>query len=205
MHPHSSLGIDFGTTHTVAVLSESDGRSEALLFDASPLLPSGVYADSGRLLVGRDAERSARLNPAAYEPNPKRRIDDGTLLLADAQVAVVDVVAAVLTRVAEDTRRTLGGDPRRVVVTHPAGWGQRRRDILADAAARPASATSNLYPSPSPPLNTSPACSAIKCPKVRLWWCTTSAAARSTSAWCAGLLTVAGRSPRPQAWTTSAA
>jgi hypothetical protein len=44
---------------------------------ASPLLPSAVFAADGRLLVGRDAERSARADPAAFEPYPKQRVDDG--------------------------------------------------------------------------------------------------------------------------------
>ena len=42
-----------------------------------PLAPT-VYADAaGNLLVGRDAVHSARLDPARFEPNPKRRVDDG--------------------------------------------------------------------------------------------------------------------------------
>ena len=54
------LGIDFGTSTTVAVLSWSDGRIRPLLFDGTPLLPSAVYADAPaalpvQLLVGSDA------------------------------------------------------------------------------------------------------------------------------------------------------
>ena len=56
------LGIDFGTTHTVAALTSPE-RPQPLLFDASFLLPSAVYAETdGRLLVGQDAIRSARLD-----------------------------------------------------------------------------------------------------------------------------------------------
>jgi len=33
------LGIDFGTSNTVAVLRWPDGRVKSLLFDGSPLLP----------------------------------------------------------------------------------------------------------------------------------------------------------------------
>ena len=38
------LGVDFGTSSTVAVLSWPDGRAKPLLFDGSPLLPSAVFA-----------------------------------------------------------------------------------------------------------------------------------------------------------------
>ncbi|MFD0585868.1 Hsp70 family protein [Dactylosporangium darangshiense] len=142
------LGIDFGTSHTVAAIAVRGGRSEVLLFDSSPLLPSGIHADSGRLLVGRDAERGARLNPAAYEPNPKRRIGEGTLLLGESQVSVVEAVAAVLGRVAEEARRVTAGVPASVSLTHPAGWGQPRRDILTEAAALAGLTGVRLVPEP---------------------------------------------------------
>ncbi|WP_432833111.1 Hsp70 family protein [Dactylosporangium sp. CA-092794] len=131
------LGVDFGTSHTVAVLSRPDGRSDALLFDASPLLPSAVFADpGGALLTGRDAERSARLDPAAYEPHPKRRIDDVALFLGGRDVRVVELVAAVLRRVADEATRAAGRPIEATVLTHPTGWGPQRRSLLLDAAAR---------------------------------------------------------------------
>ncbi|GAA3196837.1 Hsp70 family protein [Dactylosporangium siamense] len=131
------LALDFGTSHTVAVLARADGRVEPLLFDASPLLSSAVFAGTdGRLLVGRDADRSARADPARYEPNPKRRLDEGTLLLGDAEIGVVDACAAVLRRVREEAARTLGGSaPARTVLTCPAGWGPQRRGVLSAAAS----------------------------------------------------------------------
>ncbi|MFG1928596.1 hypothetical protein [Cryptosporangium sp. NPDC048952] len=38
------VGIDCGTSYTVAVLQYPDGRSRPLLFDSSPLLASAIYA-----------------------------------------------------------------------------------------------------------------------------------------------------------------
>ncbi|MEU7876027.1 Hsp70 family protein [Dactylosporangium sp. NPDC049140] len=128
------MGVDFGTSHTVAVIAQPGGRTEALLFDSSPLLASGVFADSGRLLVGRDAERAGRMSPAHYEPNPKRRIDDGALLLGGSEVPVTDAIGAVFARVLADARRALGESPAEVVLTHPAGWGPNRQSLLTAAA-----------------------------------------------------------------------
>lgn len=132
------LGIDFGTSNTVAVLRWSDGRTRTLLFDGSPQLPSAVYADpSGRLLVGRDAVRSARIQPECFERNPKRLIDDGTVLLGNAEIPVVDLIAAVLRQVRSEALRITGGAPiREVVITHPVAWGTPRRSRLIEAAAR---------------------------------------------------------------------
>ena len=58
-----AVGIDFGTSHTVAVVAVDGAPPRPLLFDGSPLLPSAVYLDpGGRLVAGQDAVRAARLN-----------------------------------------------------------------------------------------------------------------------------------------------
>ncbi|MDW5322394.1 Hsp70 family protein [Plantactinospora sp. KLBMP9567] len=128
------LGVDFGTSNTAATLLWPDGRVRPVLFDGSPLLPSAVCADGGTLLVGRDALQTARANPAGVEPYPKQRIDDGSVLLSDVEYPVVDLIAAVLGRVVDEARRVAGGPPGRMVLAHPAGWGNRRREILRSAA-----------------------------------------------------------------------
>jgi molecular chaperone DnaK len=131
-----ALGVDFGTSNTVAVARWPDGRARPILIDGSPLLPSAVYAEpDGQLIVGRDAVHSARLDPARFEPNPKRRIDDDRVLLGERDVPVVDLIAAVLARVAEEWHRAVGPVRPEVTLTCPATWGATRRSLLAEAAA----------------------------------------------------------------------
>jgi hypothetical protein len=133
----SRLGIDFGTTNTVAMLARPDGRIRPLLFDDSPVLPSAVYLrPDGGLDVGRDAARASLVDPGRYEPNPKRRMTEGALLLGGSEVPVVDAIAAVFGRVALEAQRVLSGEPEETVLTHPAGWGPGRRAVLLDAARR---------------------------------------------------------------------
>ena len=130
------LGVDFGTSNTVAVLRWPDGHVRPLLFDGSPLLPSAVFAESASvLLVGHDAVHTARVAPGSFEPHPKRRVDDGTVLLGSAEFAVVDLFAAVFARVAAEVERVAPERPSTVVVTHPAAWGPHRRDLITAAAA----------------------------------------------------------------------
>ncbi len=137
MSPRPELGIDFGTSSTVAVLRRSDGQARPLLFDGTPLLPSAVYLESdGRLLTGRDAVHAARLDPARFEPSPKRRIADGSVLLGDREIPAVELPAAVLRRVAAEAHRVAGSVPDRVTLTHPAAWAHSRRTLLLDAAHR---------------------------------------------------------------------
>ncbi|MDG4823425.1 Hsp70 family protein [Asanoa sp. WMMD1127] len=147
MSPGAALGVDFGTSHTVAVVRWPDGRARPLLVDGSPLLPSAVYAPPGAdapLVAGRDAVHSARLDPARFEPNPKRRVDDGSVLLGERDVPVADLVSAVLGRLAEEWRRTIGDlttgevtaeTPPALTLTCPATWGATRRALLSRAAA----------------------------------------------------------------------
>jgi actin-like ATPase involved in cell morphogenesis len=131
------LGVDFGTSNTVAVARWPDGRARPIIVDGSPLLPSAVYAEpSGQLAVGRDAVHSARRDPARFEPNPKRRIDDGLVLLGDQELEVVDLIAAVLVRVADEWHRAVGPVRPELTLTCPATWGATRRGLLAEAASR---------------------------------------------------------------------
>jgi hypothetical protein len=129
------LGIDFGTSSTVAVIQVGGRPPRPLLFDGSPLLPSAVCADpTGRMLVGRDAVQLATAAPAGFEPHPKRCVDEGSVLLAGRDVPVGDLFRAVFARVTEHASRFGDGPPSDVVVTHPAGWGAARKAVLAGAA-----------------------------------------------------------------------
>jgi hypothetical protein len=132
----SILSVDLGTSNTVAVLAAHGRPPRVVEVDGSAAMPSAVFAaEDGSLVVGREAERRARLDPARFEPNPKRRVDEGTLLLGDRVVPVTDTFAAVLRRVGAETARQLGGArPDEVRLTHPAQWGPVRRNVLLSAA-----------------------------------------------------------------------
>ena len=143
-----AIGVDLGTSNTVAVVRWPDGRTRPLLHDGAPILPSGVFADeAGRLHVGRDAQRLAQLDPARFEPNPKRRIDEAGVLLGEREVPVVDLLGALLGAVARAAVEAVGFLPP-AVMTYPAAWGQRRRDVLTAAATRAGWPPVRLVPEP---------------------------------------------------------
>ena len=131
------LGVDLGTSHTVAMLRRPDGRTRPLLFDGRPLLPSAVYLDpGGRLHVGVDALRLGQADPARLEPHPKRHVDDDSVLLGDgASVPLADLLAALLDAVAREAVATAGFLPP-ATVTYPASWGAPRRAVLTEALSR---------------------------------------------------------------------
>lgn len=130
------LSVDLGTSHTVAVVVWPDGRTRPLLFDGSPVMPSAVFLDpAGTIHTGKDAERLALTAPERFEPNPKQRISDGSLLLGDREVPVTAAFAAILSRVARAAIESVGHLPN-AVLTCPAAWSEQRRAALHDAAAQ---------------------------------------------------------------------
>ncbi|WP_025274642.1 Hsp70 family protein [Haloglycomyces albus] len=144
----SALGIDFGTTHTVAHLRHHDNRITAQLFDGNTLLPSAVFAETdGSLTTGRDAVDSGRHNPERLELNPKRRIDDGSVFLGADDYPLEQLVAAVLSRVKTECERTAAAlGP--VTITVPASWGATRRLVIQDAASQAGFGQVTLVPEP---------------------------------------------------------
>jgi molecular chaperone DnaK (HSP70) len=137
------------------MLRRPDRSVTPLLFGATPLLSSAVFAGPDAvLLTGADAEQAATADPTGFEPNPKRRVDEGTVWLGEREVSVVDLVAAVLARVLHEARRVSGQPVTDVVLTHPATWGQARLGVLTDAAAR--AGLGEVNPSPATPTPCSP-------------------------------------------------
>ncbi|MDW5325804.1 Hsp70 family protein [Plantactinospora sp. KLBMP9567] len=144
------LAIDLGTTHTVAVVRRDHHQpARALIFDGTPLLASaGHLTPDGTVHTGRDAVRLGGTDPQRYEPHPKRRVDDGTLLLGTDEVPVERLLTATLRRVADEAR-TAGIDPTgATVLTCPADWGQPRRTLLRTAAADAGLGTVRLLDEP---------------------------------------------------------
>ncbi|GAB2852841.1 type VII secretion-associated protein [Lentzea nigeriaca] len=130
------VAVDFGTSSTCVAVSAHGREPQVVVFDGQPLVPSAVFAAAdGTLFVGHEAERQAAVDPARYEPHPKRRVDEGELLLGSTVLPVVDVVRAVLTRAVGEARRVGGGAPvDLLVLTHPADWGTVRTRVLLQAA-----------------------------------------------------------------------
>ena len=145
------LAIDFGTSNTVAAVSVDGAAPRLLTIDGSPLVPSSIYlAEDGTIAVGRDADRQARIDPSRYEPNPKRRIDDGEMLLGEDVIPVRRAIAAVLGRVLQEFQRQFdGARPDVVRLTHPARWRKTRRDVLV-AACREAGLSDDPILVPEP-------------------------------------------------------
>jgi type VII secretion-associated protein (TIGR03931 family) len=129
------VAVDFGTSSTCAAMSRDGREPQVVATDGMPVVSSAVYgAGDGTLFVGQEAERQAAIDPSRFEPHPKRRIDEGELLLGNTVVTVLDVVRAVLRRAVDEARRLAGGvGVDLLVLTHPADWGAVRSRVLRQA------------------------------------------------------------------------
>ncbi|WP_158887848.1 Hsp70 family protein [Amycolatopsis anabasis] len=136
--------IDFGSSHTVAVVSAPGTPARLVTLDGEPWMPSAVFLDrDGRLVAGRDALRLAEAEPARLESRPKARIDEQEVLLGDTVVPVVALIRAVLAAAVEAARQ-LVGPVQQLVLTHPADWGSARLGTLLAAAQGLAPRTSTV-------------------------------------------------------------
>ena len=123
-HDGFALGVDLGTSHTVAILRWPDGRTRPLLFDGRRCCRrrSTSTTPAGCTSAGT---RSAWRRPTRPGSSPTRsaRIDEPAVLLGDREVPVVDLLAALLGAVAREAVEAVGFLPP-AVLTFPAAWGR---------------------------------------------------------------------------------
>ena len=157
--PHQrrlAVGIDLGTTHSLAATVRS-GSSEVIADEEGrPLLPSIVrYFADGRVVVGYDARASQADDPANTIVSVKRFMGRGVADVAKygalpyrfreapGMVAIETVaglrspvqVSADILRVLRDrAERALGGELFGAVVTVPAYFDDSQRQATKDAA-----------------------------------------------------------------------
>ena len=133
------LGIDFGTSNTVAAISTAQGVSVLdIESNGQSRMPSSVFlTEDGDILVGTAAQHQAVFAPDRFEPTPKRCLGQDEIFLGVEMVPVTTLVAGVLRRVYGEACRQQGETlPDVVRLTHPADWGATRLSLLEDAARR---------------------------------------------------------------------
>jgi molecular chaperone DnaK len=144
------LGIDLGTTYTAAATARNGRAEVAALGYRATSVPSVVLLTAdGRFLVGDAAERRGANEPDRVARGFKRRVGDPTpLLLGGAPIAVDRCLAEMLRWVVTTIGEAEGGPPAAVTVTHPANWGEFKRDVLREALRLVEIPTPRLLPEP---------------------------------------------------------
>ncbi|NOX53922.1 MAG: Hsp70 family protein [Planctomycetes bacterium] len=130
------LGIDLGTTTSVAAYADSAGHPSSLTnFEGDVLTPSAVFFDQQRLMVGREAIKAATSDPERFVECFKRHMGEPAYQKPiDGRTYRPEFLSAVvLRRLKRDIHSQLG-DVSRAVVTVPAYFDASRRRATQNAA-----------------------------------------------------------------------
>jgi molecular chaperone DnaK len=153
-----AVGIDLGTTNSVAAATMEGGQAEVIPnAEGSRTTPSVVaFTEDGQRLVGQVAKRQAILNPEATIHSAKRFIgrkwgevdeeakivsyrvvrgpDDAVRLdVRGKQYAPEEISALVLRKLAEDAGKYMGERVTEAVITVPANFNDAQRQATKDA------------------------------------------------------------------------
>lgn len=130
-----TLGVDLGTTFTAAAVDDGSGPVPLKLGSSAEAMPSVVAIRDGEPVTGEAAEEVLRTTPAAGVREAKRRLGDSTPFILDGAPygaeALMGLLLADVIKVATEQR---GEAPASVVLSHPANWGDFKKDLLSDTA-----------------------------------------------------------------------
>lgn len=129
------VGIDLGTTHTIAAVVNAFGHTEMLRDrEGEHLMPSAVLFDDDRTIVGQEARLRGRARPSRLAAYPKRDVGrpfyshplDGLRLPPEV------VEACILNKLRTSLLNPLGRETG-VVITVPAHFDETQRQATAAA------------------------------------------------------------------------
>jgi len=134
------VGIDLGTTNSVAARRDAYGRPEVVPNrEGSGVTPSVIYFGTDPPAVGQEAKEWARLGDSEIASFFKPHMGSPLYQLEfkGKTYSAADLSAIVLARIKEDAEAAIGEEVDRAVVTVPAYFGdaQRKATIAAGEAA----------------------------------------------------------------------
>jgi molecular chaperone DnaK len=134
------LGIDVGTTFTAAAIRREEAGRRVLpevisLGTRSTAVSSVIYlGQDGQVVVGEAAERRAVTDPDRVIREFKRRIgDEIPIMIGGVPHSAPEIAAMVVRWVVDRVAEREGGPAADIVITHPAGWGAYKIQLMADA------------------------------------------------------------------------
>ena len=129
------LGVDLGTTYTAAAVRRGDDVRMLDLGTRGVSVPSVVFLkDDETTLVGEAAQRRGVSEGQRVAREFKRRLGDTTpIILGSTPYSAEALMARLLRWVVDQATQLEGGPPENVTVTHPANWGDYKKDLLQQA------------------------------------------------------------------------
>ncbi|MFO7905904.1 MAG: Hsp70 family protein [Planctomycetota bacterium] len=133
--PYPAVGIDLGTTYTVAARLDDVNRPCTLInAEGDRLTPSVVLLDEGEIVIGKEAVKAMGTEMERVAEGAKRDVGQRMFhrALGGRRYPPETIEAWVLDKVRRDTRDQIG-DSHKVVITVPAYFDEVRRKATQDA------------------------------------------------------------------------
>ncbi|MCK4389582.1 MAG: molecular chaperone DnaK [Desulfobacterales bacterium] len=130
-----AIGIDLGTTYSVAALIE-DGRAKVIKNAEGQNLTPSVFAETvrGHKLVGSVARRQAAANPEKTVVSIKRHMGtDYRVSVNGRAYSPQEISAFILRKIKSDVEKYLGEQVEKAVITVPAYFNDGQRQATKEA------------------------------------------------------------------------
>ena len=129
------VGIDFGTTNTVAAIINYSGPKIILDHEGNRLTPSVVAKENGVLQVGYEAkENSTAFGSGNAVKEVKRKIgNDQTILLAGQQLKPYEIASLILKKVKRNVEINYGEHIKKAIITVPAQFSDAQKNDIIQA------------------------------------------------------------------------
>ncbi|WP_366161241.1 Hsp70 family protein [Bacillus infantis] len=129
------VGIDFGTTNTVATIITPAGPKVILDHEGNRLTPSVVAKAHGNLQVGHDAKQNALAfgNDNGIKEIKREIGSNKTVLFAGERLKPLEIAAMILKKVKRNVEINLGDHVKKAVITVPAEFSDQQRHEIMEA------------------------------------------------------------------------
>lgn len=133
------VGIDLGTTYSVAAFINEDGLPQIIPNDSGKnTTPSTVLFEENAIIVGETAKEEGFSNPENYEAFVKRHMGERDYWFTTAEgtkYSPEEISAIILKKLKSDAEAYLGEEISGAVITVPAYFNDAQRKATMDAAA----------------------------------------------------------------------
>ena len=130
-----SVGVDLGTTYTSAAIADEAGVRMVSLSHDGIAVPSVMAKTTDGFAVGVEALSVASATPWTVAREFKRRFGDPTpMVVANQAYSPVQLMSELLSWVINRISAMEGSSPELVSLTHPATWGNFKKELLRNVA-----------------------------------------------------------------------
>lgn len=136
MKMSKTIGIDLGTTFSVAAYIENGKAKVIPSSEGGNLIPSVVaFTESGSKLAGRLAKAQAAANPARTITSIKRWMGSDKNIEIDGKIYTPQEISGlILRKVKKEAEAFLGQEVKKAVITVPAYFNDNQRQATMEAA-----------------------------------------------------------------------